>query len=211
MDTSKTVYLELNDYMKSTSPQILIKDVAKIVCNDKGRKKGIENLELFFYKKSMNSRQLIGLLWIIQTIEKRYPDLTILPLGPVTDVIVEYHPKEKNHKILTYFKALFVSFISFFGGAFTIMSFHNDIGLPNMLSGIYQAFLNTPDNGLNIIEICYSAGLCIGIIVFFNHVGHKRITDDPTPIEVAMRLYEQDVQAAISESLKRNGTEKNVD
>lgn len=211
MEASKTIYLELNDYVKVSSSPIRLKDVANVVCYDKTRKKNIEELEVLSYTKGMDAKQLIGLLWIIQTIEKRYPDLSIIPLGPLTDVIVEYLPKPKRSEKFTFLKGMFVALISFFGGAFTIMAFHNDIGLPSMLSGIYYAFTGVADSGISIMEIFYSVGLCLGIIIFFNHVGAKRITDDPTPIEVAMRLYEQDVQTTITKSLKRNGSEKNVD
>ena len=48
-------------------------------------------------------------------------------------------------------------------------------------------------------------GLAIGIIVFFNHVGKRRITKDPTPIEVEMREYESLVNTALIETADREG------
>lgn len=45
----------------------------------------------------------------------------------------------------------------------------------------------------------------MGIIVFFNHIGGRRITKDPTPIEVEMRVYEKDVNDALIETADREG------
>jgi stage V sporulation protein AA len=48
-----------------------------------------------------------------------------------------------------------------------------------------------------IIAVPYSIGLGLGIIVFYNHFFSRKITDDPTPIEVEMELYENDVTDAL--------------
>lgn len=55
------------------------------------------------------------------------------------------------------------------------------------------------------IEIAYAAGLAGGIIIFFNHIGRRRITHDPTPIEVSMRKYEDDVNNTLAEVWDREG------
>ena len=60
-------------------------------------------------------------------------------------------------------------------------------------------------DGYTILEMSYSLGLAVGIIVFFNHIGGRRITKDPTPIEVEMRVYESDVNKALIETADREG------
>lgn len=60
-------------------------------------------------------------------------------------------------------------------------------------------------DGFTILEVTYSIGLAVGIIVFFNHIGGRRITKDPTPIEVEMRIYEDDVNNALVETADREG------
>ena len=64
-------------------------------------------------------------------------------------------------------------------------------------------------DGFTILEVAYSLGLAVGIILFFNHVGGRRITKDPTPIEVEMRVYETDVNKALIETADREG--KSID
>ena len=70
---------------------------------------------------------------------------------------------------------------------------------------MHTVIIGKPAEGINILEISYSIGLAIGIIVFFNHIGGRRITKDPTPIEVEMRIYEKDVNTALIETSNREG------
>ena len=56
----------------------------------------------------------------------------------------------------------------------------------------------------------HSIGLALGIIVFYNHIGGRRLTKDPTPIEVAMHNYEYDVDMALIELADREGVEEDV-
>ena len=49
-----------------------------------------------------------------------------------------------------------------------------------------------------------------GILVFFNHFGRKRFSVDPTPMEVEMRLYENDILTTLVENYSRKGKEVDV-
>ena len=107
-------------------------------------------------------------------------------------------------------KVVLVCLVSFFGTAFTIMAYHNDVGIHEVFGEIYRIFMGSEPVGVNVLEISYSLGLAAGIIVFFNHIGGWRITKDPTPIEVSMRNYEEDVNKALIETAGREGREKDV-
>ena len=71
--------------------------------------------------------------------------------------------------------------------------------------------IGTESDGFTAIEISYSIGLAAGIIIFYNHIGGKRLTSDPTPLEVEMRNYERDVNQAIVETADREKLEEDVD
>ena len=90
------------------------------------------------------------------------------------------------------------------------MAFHNDIGINEVFTEVYRIFMNTEPEGLNVMEVSYSIGLALGIIVFFNHIGPRKLTKDPTPIEVAMRTYEDDVNNALIKSAGREGKEIDI-
>lgn len=82
------------------------------------------------------------------------------------------------------------------------MAFHNDIGIREVFGQVYELISGQRAQGLTALEISYSVGLALGII-FFNHIGGRRITKDPTPIEVEMRNYEDDVNNALAETADR--------
>ena len=208
MQASQTiVYLKMNDRIQCKNNCIRVCDVATVVCSDKKRKKEIDGILLLRFHDTMDHRQNIGILWIIQKIQERFPDTCIQTMGP-TDVIVEYIDRKsenswQNRPLFQAVKIGFVSLISFFGGAFSIMAFHNDIGISELFRSLYEMFTGETGNGYTMLEISCSFGLTIGIILFFNHIGKRRITKDPTPIEVAMRMYEQDVNTTLSETWNR--------
>ena len=122
-----------------------------------------------------------------------------------TEVIVERVKTEQKKGPWLYLKIAFVSLICFFGPAFTVMAFHNDIGIGDVFGRIYEMVMDEPSDGVTILEISYSIGLAAGIILFFNHIGGRRITKDPTPIEVEMRNYEDQVNNALVETADREG------
>ena len=202
-----TVYLKLEDRIQSKNSRILLSDAASITCADSRRKKEIGSIELLRFHRGMDKRQNIGILWCIQKIQQRFPDMEVIPVGP-TDVIVEYLSPDPQayplpRKLFRAARICFVCLISFFGGAFSIMAFHNDINISGLFGTLYPLLTGENGNGHSILEISYSIGLALGIILFFNHVGKRRITKDPTPIEVAMRMYEQDVNTTLSETANR--------
>ncbi|MDY4793332.1 MAG: stage V sporulation protein AA, partial [Pararoseburia sp.] len=94
--------------------------------------------------------------------------------------------------------------------AFTITAFHNDIGITEVFGRFYQQVVGGEKPRVTLIEISYSIGLAVGITVFYNHFGTKKITHDPTPIQVEMRKYEQDLDTAIIENSARRGENLDV-
>ena len=65
-------------------------------------------------------------------------------------------------------------------------------------------------SGFTELEISYCIGLAVGILVFFNHFGKKKITPDPTPIQVQLRKYEEDADTTFIENAGRGGKEMDV-
>ena len=125
-----------------------------------------------------------------------------------TDVLVEREKEKQPSKAFTFVKIVLVCLVSFMGTAFTIMAYHNDVGINAIFMQAYEMLLNEKPVGANAMEIAYSVGIALGMLIFFNHAGGKTITEDPTPIQVAMRNYEKDVDHALMETAERNGMEE---
>lgn len=142
-------------------------------------------------------------------IGKEYPNVDIQNIGE-KDFIIEYEPMQEA-KWKQYVKVSILCIFTFFGSAFTIMTFNNDVGVGEVFLDIYQQVMGKTSDGFTVLEVSYAIGLSLGILVFFNHVGRKKITSDPTPIQVEMRTYEKDIDTTFIENCGRKGTNNDVD
>lgn len=153
----------------------------------------IKNLRLMSINSGEKKNYLISVLDIINTIKTAYPELTVINVGE-TDSIVIYAPKKhKKNFLLHAVKIFFVTIILFAGSATAIMSFHSDAQMPEIFKTYYKIFFGEEKETPLIIDIPYSIGLAVGIIVFYNHFAGKKISDDPTPIQVELSVYDTDV------------------
>ena len=84
------------------------------------------------------------------------------------------------------------------------MTFNNDVDIPALFEQIYTQVTGQPTTGNTVLEISYSIGIGLGILFFFNHFGRMKLTNDPTPMQVQMRLYEDDINTTIIEDISRN-------
>ena len=199
---SRTIYVKCDSHSKVKQEKVCLKDVAELYCADAsilGKAKTVVISRL----KKKGDRKVISMLYIMEQIEKAIPDIQIQSIGE-TDVIVEWEKQEKGE----FFKVVMVCFIAFFGTAFTIMAFHNDIGIRSVFKEVYHLTSGKAPEGVGILEFSYCFGLFLGITVFFNHIGKKKFTDDPTPVAVAMHNYERDVNQSIVENAERRGAEE---
>ena len=199
-----TIYIKAEQNVEMQTEDVYVKDIARLTCSDEHILAKVKAVKLHRFKENESKRQVISMLKIIEEIEKVCPGADVQSIGE-TAVMVEYINVNRHKGPVQAAKLFFVAMISFFGTAFTIMAFHNDIGINDVFTKIYEMVMGQQGDGYGILELAYSLGLAIGIIVFFNHIGGRRITKDPTPIEVEMRIYEGDVNKALIETADREG------
>lgn len=202
MAMNKTIYLKCSNHSKVNRGKVVLKDIAEIYSADNSLKNKVSSVSIIRLQTE-GERKVLSVLYVMEQIEKEIPGLTVENIGEI-DVIVEWEKPAKNEVI----KIAAVSLIAFFGTAFTIMAFHNDIGIRSVFEEIYYLTSGNAPEGLGLLEFSYCLGLFIGITVFFNHIGKKKLNGDPTPIAVAMHNYEKDVNQAIVENAERRGVEK---
>lgn len=206
--TSATIYINAKQNVELQSEDVYVKDIGSLTCNDTHVLAKVKAIRLHHFKEGEPKRQVISMLKVIEEIDRVCPGASVESIGE-PDVLFEYIDVNKHKGFIQTVKLIFVAMISFFGTAFTIMAFHNDIGINDVFVKVYEMVMGQPGDGYGILELAYSVGLAIGIIVFFNHIGGRRITKDPTPIEVEMRIYEEDVNKALIATADREG--KSID
>ena len=172
--------------------------------------KQVKMVPLFQVTKDREkTKTSVSSLFVIRHIMDTVPGITVINVGE-PDFLVEYLPPAKKKKWKDSVKAVLVSIVVFFGSAFTIMTFNKDAGVEEVFSMIYKLTEGAERSGPGELEIAYSVGLPVGIILFFNHFMRKKIDSDPTPLQVQMRQYEKDVNSAIIENASREGKMEDV-
>ena len=152
-----------------------------------------------------NQKIIYSIMYLIRKILLEYPQLEIINLGD-SDFILEYKKPKKNSIMWEYIKASVVCFILFFGSGFTIMTFNSDVDVAKLFDKLYKLLLGTT-HGHNILEISYSIGIGLGIILFFNHFSKNKFESELTPIQIEMRSYEDEMNiASIKEADKERKT-----
>ena len=206
---ANVVYLKGARNVEVQKRRLTLGDLVMLECSDMKLANKLKVLKVLNIPEQ-ETRMVVSILEIIAQIHKEYPGIEIQNLGE-KDIIVTYENKTSSPIYWHWLKAVFVVLITFVGSAFSVMTFHHDVGVSDLFAQIYEFTMGTPSDGFTLLEAAYSIGLVIGILVFFNHFGGKRFSVDPTPIEVEMRLYENDLQTTLIETYSRKGKELDVD
>jgi stage V sporulation protein AA len=194
--------------VETQKEDVFLKDLGTLRCSDSEISAKLKALKVCRFGQGSETRCVVSATKLIELMETACPNISVEIIGE-TDVLIERVTVNQYKGWRQWLKIALVCLVSFFGTAFTIMAYHNDVGIQDVFAEIYRIVMDREPGSFNILEVSYSIGLSLGIIVFFNHVGGRRITKDPTPIEVAMRNYEEDVNKALVETAGRE--EKEID
>jgi stage V sporulation protein AA len=85
----------------------------------------------------------------------------------------------------------------FIGSGLAIMNFHADVSMMEVHRRIYELVTGRRVEHPLILQIPYSFGLGAGMVIFFNHLFKKKFNEEPSPLEVEMFLYEENVNRYI--------------
>lgn len=207
-----TVYIKADRNIEVTKEEVTLGDVLQMECANPSVVPKLRTLKLVHLHptdQKQQSRTAVSILKVIELIHTEYPNIDVQNVGE-QDFIVTYEKQKTAGGLVHIAKTIVVVIISFLGAAFSIMAFNNDVSVTKMFSQIYELITGTKSSGFTILELTYSIGLAIGILTFFNHFGKKKFTVDPTPMEVEMRLYENDLQTTMIENFSRKEKELDV-
>ena len=188
------LYVKIAQNIPVAKRQVTFHDLATLHCTNK---KVVQELnQMVFYTLPAHGPQktMFTIAKVYEVIHQKYPNLKIENLGE-RDFVIDYEkPDEKEkQKKWEYVRTIFVSFIVFMGAAFTIMTFNEDVSVADVFDKVYRLVLGQEKQGGSIIEI------------FYDHFRRKKIKDDPTPIQVEMHTYEEQVNKTLIAAASREG------
>lgn len=205
----ETVYIKGERDVEVKKTDVTLGDIVTLECSNKAMIPKLNVLKILKIPENGRHRYVISILKIIACIHEKYPGVDIQNMGE-TDIIVTYEEQKTSGAAMHVVKTIFVALLTFAGSAFAIMTFNNDASVSDLFSQVYEFVMGSETDGFSIMEVSYSVGITIGILVFFNHFGKRRFTVDPTPLEVQMRVYENDIQTTLVENASRKGEELDV-
>lgn len=199
---SDTLYIKMDKSVEITHEKVTIGDIAKLECKNKAIVNSIKPIKLLSGKPELGDRYVVSIMKIIEIIDERFQNVDISNIGE-TDCIVEFKKSNSPSQVMEIIKTIIICVILFFGAGFSIMSFNNDVSVNEMFLQISSQVVDDKVSGARIMELGYAVGLTLGITVFYNHFGPKKLTKDPTPIETEMRKYEDEINNALIEGHNR--------
>lgn len=189
-----TVYIRMKKSIVVEQDAILkLKDIAYITTSSTERN-AMDNLPLYHVTKKDEQYVVMDSFYVIRFVQEYFPTIAIEIIGGNETVVQIKEPKRRA-------PILFVGFvwlIFFVGTAMTIMNFHYDVSMQEVQQKIHYIFTGNDSQHPLIIQIPYSIGLGIGMILFLNHWFKKRFNEEPSPLELELFQYKQDVHEYIA-------------
>ena len=199
---SDTLYIQTDENMEVHHPHVYLQDIVKLSCSNSKILNRLRVLPVASLDPKRPGRYVLSAMDLIREIQNKEPDLEITHIGEPS-FIITYQTKPNTSTAWCWCKVIFVCLASFFGAAFSIMTFNNDVDVPALFRQIATQVTGQDGSSFPALAISYSVGIGLGVLFFFNHFGHIKLTDDPTPMQVQMRLYENDVNTTIIEDQER--------
>ncbi|WP_042346238.1 stage V sporulation protein AA [Bacillus massiliigorillae] len=183
------VYVRMrNRVLVAGRSHIYVRDIAKLI-GPQEITEHIRNLQIYEIKKSDRNIIIIDFIQVLEKVLEVYGQVEIQAVGP-NQTIIEV--KQKTRKLDSGL-FVFVWLLLFVGAALTIMNFHEDVSMPIVHQKLYALMTGKHEAKPLILQIPYSIGLGVGMVLFFNHFFKKRFNEEPSPLEVEMFNYQQDL------------------
>jgi stage V sporulation protein AA len=185
----KTVYIRLRHRVFiQPNDQILLKDVAQIIAEDALHNQ-ISDRVLYQVTAEDRNIIIIDVMHVVEEIKKVDSSIDVQIIGSSQTIIEVVYKKRKISPLFF----LIIWFLLFFGSMLTIMNFHEDVSMQDAHQRLYKIITGKSIEKPLMFQIPYSFGLGLGMILFFNHVFKKRLNEEPSPLEVEMFNYQQDL------------------
>lgn len=130
-----------------------------------------------------------------------YPGYSINSIGEVECNVIMHNPAQ-NKKILV-IKTILMCLIMFFGGAITIMTFHEDTNMRSVHTGIHEFFTGEKKQEVPIVSIPYSIGVAVGFAMLYGIFNRKK--SRPSILDLDIYDHQNQLKKYVSQSNKKDG------
>ncbi len=171
---------------------IVLRDIAQISIPHEE----IEQTPLYTITEKDGTYVVIDSFIILSHLQKTFPHIRIQMTGPSQCLIHIEQPEKKGALA----RAIIVWIILFIGTAMTIMNFHYDVSMQEVQQKLHYLLTGRENDYPLFIQIPYSIGLGVGMLLFFNYWFRKKFTDEPSPLEIELFNYQQQIKTYTMEN-----------
>lgn len=198
------IYVKVPGSVQVTNKKIYLRDVLEINGENKNLVKRLEDIVLYTVSDQTEKKLFFSTMKLIDMMTKECPGIQLEMLGEV-ECIVDYKAPKEEKKWLEVIKLILLTCIVFIGASFTIMTFNTDVSVTDVFDHVYMLVTGTEKTKGSVLEIAYCVGVFVGILGFYNHFRFKKQKEDPTPIHMEMRNYEDQLEEVILKDAGREG------
>jgi stage V sporulation protein AA len=184
-----TLYLRLRKKMRIRRGEIVtLGDAAQLLVEPEYEER-IKSLKLCRPTEKDGNMVLLDMMLIVHRIKQQFPSMQIEHFGEphvLLEVLDEYKPPNVLLIIMVWL-------LLFVGSGLAIMNFHADVSMALVHRKIYTLLTSREIEYPLLLQIPYSLGIGIGMILFFNHLFKKKFNEEPSPLEVEMFMYQENV------------------
>ena len=160
---SEMLYLQTERNIKITSPVVTLGDIAQLSCADaavlaRNQVRCVAHLPADGYGRYICSASVL-----VQLIVEAEEHVDVTHIGE-PDFLLTYEDPHQKNAWVSWCKTVLVGILTFIGTSFSIMTFHTDVGIRELFSGIYERFLPHGTPGFSVLEISYSIGIGLGVV-----------------------------------------------
>ncbi|PGT83744.1 stage V sporulation protein AA [Bacillus sp. AFS040349] len=204
----KTVYIRLRHRIQVHSNDVITIDKIALVVGDKELTEKLNKIVIHKIQLSDKNMVVIDVMHVLREIHKYDRQIDVQAIGATQTIVEIMYQKKKLSPLLF----CLVWLLLFIGAGLAIMNFHEDVSMQAVHQRIYKIVTGKENAQPLILQIPYSLGLGLGMVLFFNHLFKKRINEEPSPLEVEIFNYQLDLDqyVAMNEN-KENINGKNDD
>ena len=127
------LYIKIEQNIPVQKRTLTYKDIASLYCTNKNLVQNLEKEIFYTLPTDCKQKTIFTISKVYEGIHKLYPDLQIENIGEQSFIVdLEQPDNKEKSKTREYIKTCFVAFIVFFGAAFTIMTFNEDVSVSSV-------------------------------------------------------------------------------
>ena len=193
------VYLRLKKKVRiSPGQKLLLGDLAQVLADESVM--SVTRLEVCQPSLEEGNLVVIDVLDLIALIRRFHPELDVRHVGPAQTII----ELEVRRRIPSAVWVAMIWFLLFVGSGLALMNFHTDVSMKAVHQRLHYLVTGKHEERPLILQIPYSLGIGIGMILFFNHLFKRRFNDEPSPLELEMFLYQENLNQYVIEHERSN-------